>query len=102
MIDPLVEDLITPAEATALYPRGPNGKKVHVSKVYRDMNRGVWGIVLESINTPRLATSRQAVARFFQQLSEASRPAAPAMHNDPARGRANHVVVEQELDRLGF
>ena len=40
MIDPMVEGLITPAEATSLYPRGPNGKKVHVSKVYRDMGRG--------------------------------------------------------------
>ena len=101
MIDTLVEDLITPAEATALYPRGPTGKKVHVSKVYRDMGRGVRGIVLESVRTPRLATSRQAVARFFRRLSEVSRPAAPAARSDVARERANHVV-EQELDRLGF
>lgn len=101
MIDPLVEDLITPAEATAIYPRGPNGKKVHVGKVYRDMKHGVWGIVLESIKTPRLATSRQAVARFFRRLSEASRPAVAANHQEVARNRANDEV-ERELDRLGF
>ena len=101
MIDPLAEDLITPAEATGLYPRGPRGRKVHVSKVYRDMGRGARGVVLESISTPRLATSRQAVARFFRRLSEASRPLEPATRNDVGRTRPDSRV-EQALDRLGF
>ena len=99
-IDPLTEDLITPAAATALYPRGPGGRKVHVSRVYRDMKIGVRGVRLESVKTPRLATSRQAVARFFARLSEGSRPAV-ALSRHPAQQR-NSNAVEQELDRLGF
>jgi hypothetical protein len=95
-IDPLTEDLIWPTEAAKLYPRGPGGKTVHVGRVYRDMKRG-----LESIRTPRMATSRQAVARFFRRLSEVSRPTEPANHNNVARVRATQEV-EQALDRLGF
>ncbi len=102
MIDPLVEELITPTEATAIYPRGPRGKKVHVSKVYRDMDRGVRGVVLESIHTPRLATSRQAVARFFRLLSEASRRSvSPSVAAPVSRGRTSEAI-ERELDLLGF
>ena len=52
-IDPLTEELIRPTEATKLYPRGPDGKTVHVSRVYRDMSRGRHGVVLESIRTPK-------------------------------------------------
>jgi hypothetical protein len=85
VIDPLTEDLIIPAEATALYPRGPKRKKVHVSKVYRDMNRGVRGIVLESIKTRGLTMSQQAVARFFRRLSEVARPVATATRNQAAQ-----------------
>jgi hypothetical protein len=67
------------------------------------MKYGRNGIVLESLRTPALATSREAVARFFQRLTEAlatspvvrghGRPAAPC--------RANQCV-EHELDRLGI
>jgi hypothetical protein len=101
MIDPLLEELITPTEATALYPRGPSGRKVHVSRVYRDIECGFKGIKLESIRTPRLATSRQAVARYFRRLSEASNRAATQIHSDPKPERTNHEV-ERELDRLGI
>lgn len=101
MIDPLTEDLVLPELATGLFPRQPNGKKIHVSAIYRYMKYGCRGVLLESIRTPRLATSRQAVARFCRRLSEVSRPAAPASRNDVTKERANHAV-ERELDRLGF
>src|SRR4051812_46174754 len=102
MIDPLSEDTIWPTVAADLYPRGPEGRKVHVSRVYRDMKRGRYGIVLESIHTPRLATSRQAVARFFQRLTEVRQSASGrTSQTEPARERAN-VEVERELDRLGL
>src|SRR4051812_6611550 len=101
MIDPLKEDLIWPTEATKLYPRGPGGKKRHVSQVYRDMKVGHRGIVLESIRTPKLATSREAVARFFHRLTEASGPAQPAPRSQAGRERSDRDV-ERELDRLGF
>jgi hypothetical protein len=103
MIDPLTEHLIRPTEATKLYPRGPNGKKVHVSKVYRDMQYGHDGVVLESVQTPTLATSREAVARFFRQLTEARtrRQSRPTGRIRPVVDRTNRDV-EQELDRLGI
>jgi Protein of unknown function (DUF1580) len=101
VIDPLVEELITPSQATALYPRNSKGKKVHISKIYRDMDRGARGILLESLRTPRRATSREAVARFFRRLSEAATSGAPDTRHNAVRDRAN-PEVERELDRLGI
>ena len=99
MIDPLAEELISPSAAAGLYPRGPEGKKVHVSKVYRDMKRGHRGISLESVRTPKLATSRQAVARYFRRLDDAMRPTTPARPTSTGRAAGS---VDRELDRLGF
>ena len=100
MIDPLVEQLISPTVATGLYPRGPDGKKVHVSKVYRDMKRGHRGVFLESVHTPKLATSREAVARFFHRLGESYRSPSPVAA--PASRGRKAEAVERELDSLGF
>jgi hypothetical protein len=102
-INPLTEDLIWPTEATKLYPRGPSGKTVHVSRVYRDMKRGRDGIVLESIRTPRMATSRQAVARFFRALSEAHQPTGQVtIRSRSSESMQSDRSVEQELDRIGI
>jgi hypothetical protein len=101
MIDPLLEDLITPAEATNLYPRRRGGRKVHVSRVYRDMHHGIRGVCLEHLRTPRLATSRQAVARFFRRLSEPTTPPGPSRSVRPNPARAARDL-ERELDRLGI
>ncbi len=100
-IDPESEDLLWPNEAPTLYPRGPGGRKVHISRVYRDMKTGRDGIVLESIRTPRLATSRQAVARYFRRLTEADRLHGRVTSNEPPKKRDDERV-EHELDRLGF
>lgn len=101
MIDPLHEDLLSPREATRLYPSGPDGKAVHVSVVYRHLKQGVRGVRLESIRTPRLATSRQAVARFFSQLSNQDGPRQVQSIRNTQRERAQDSV-EHELDRLGL
>jgi hypothetical protein len=101
MIDPLKEDLLTPREAVQVLPRGPTGKPLHVSGVYRLMTRGCRGIVLERLYGPRIVTSRQAVARFLQRLhSEAAGPA-PAAPSCPGRERSGRRV-EDELDQLGL
>ena len=55
MIDPITEDLLVPREATRYFPRGPTGKPLHVSAIYRYMSVGVGGITLESINCPESA-----------------------------------------------
>jgi hypothetical protein len=61
------------------------------------MKRGCRGVVLESIKTPKLATSRQAVARFIRRLSEQGEPANPSVNLATARER-DRRHVEQELD----
>lgn len=99
MIDPTKEVLITPAEATWLYPCNSQGKKVHVSKIYRDMTQGSRGIVLESIRTPRLCTTREAIARFFVRLSEGPTGEVTATK---AVARVHERRIEHELDRLGI
>jgi hypothetical protein len=101
MIDPLTEDVILPSEATRIFPKGPNGKHPHVSFIYRAMKTGCRGVVLESIRTPRLATSRQAVARFLQRLSASGRPTSAPARGLEGRERANREV-EIELDRIGI
>ena len=99
MIDPLTEEVIYPNAAIKLYPRGADGRTPHVSRIYRDMKRGCGGVVLESVRTPKLATSREAVARFFRRLTEAAEPAGTKPM--PARPRSTRDV-EHELDRLGL
>ena len=100
MIDPTKEELITPNEATRYYPRSARGKKVHISKVYRDMQVGHQGLKLESIRTPRLATSREAVSRFFHRLS--GKPGKEASKTQKSNRYGEERQVEQELDRLGI
>jgi hypothetical protein len=101
MIDPLTEEVILPPAAARIFPKGPNGKHPHVSFVYRAMQRGCRGVVLESIRTPKLATSREAVARFICRLTEQAEPikTSVGLATAPERDRRQ---VEQELDRLGF
>jgi hypothetical protein len=102
LIDPLREEVISPNEATNCYQRNSKGKKVHVSKVYRDMKFGQNGIKLESIRTPRLATSREAIARFFRAVTEArQKQDLQSTLTEPARSR-NEETIERELDRLGI
>jgi hypothetical protein len=101
VIDPLTEEIIWPRVAARMFPRGENGKYPHISKIYRLMKTGCRGVVLESIRTPRLATSREAVARFFCRLGEVNR-AVDAEGRGPAGiGRAS-LAAEQELVDLGF
>ena len=101
MIDPLEEELITPADAARYYPRGPSGRRVHVSRVYRDMLHGHDGVVLESIRTPRLATSREAVGRFFTRLTEKTRGDRP-MPTAVGVSARNLDAVTRQLDALGL
>jgi hypothetical protein len=69
-IDPLAEELITAAQAAKLYPPNSRGKHPHLSTVVRHMREGVRGVVLESLQCGgKLATSREAVARLFEQLT---------------------------------
>ena len=101
MIDPRSEDLILPSAATAMFPPSRRGKKIDVKVVYRYMRTGCRGVVLESLRTPRLVTSREAVARFIRRLSDLDRTNLPPARDRVTRAWSNRRV-EQELDRIGI
>jgi hypothetical protein len=107
MIDPTKEPLVLVAGPEpgirGIYPRNPDGSLVSVDRVYRDIRQGRGGIYLECVYTPRLATSREAVARFFARLTEARTAAAPdAGHQSLAARERAKTKVEERLDRLGI
>jgi len=71
MIDSASETLISLAQAAGELPRRRRGRKVHVSCLYRWSTVGCRGVVLESIQVGATrCTSRQALQRFFERLSE--------------------------------
>src|SRR4051812_36217776 len=100
-IDPLNEQLILPREATALFPPGPNGRRIPPSGIFPSMGEGARGVVLESLNTPRKCTSKQAVARFLVRLSQRARPELPQGGGVAARVRPDREA-EHGPDRLGL
>ena len=101
MIDPLREELLSPAQACKLYPLGASGRPPSVSLVYRHIQKGFKGIRLESIRVPRIATSREAVSRFFRRLTEATTPEVQDVVSRGIVARSDQQV-ERELDHLGL
>jgi hypothetical protein len=80
MIDSTSETLIPLREATNLIPRRRAGRKAHVSTLFRWTSAGVRGVVLESVQCGGTrCTSREALDRFFQALTEQRQGTAPAV-----------------------
>lgn len=65
---------------------------------------GCRGIVLETLQTGGTrATSREAVARFFQRLTAAAHGGVTEVRSEQAAGRERHnEQVEHELDAAGI
>lgn len=83
-----------------LLPRHTNGRKVHMSAVYRWANKGVRGIRLQTVRVAgELYTSRAAVEDFIN--ATASRRALDAPVDPPAENRrelaARRVAAEFKL-----
>jgi hypothetical protein len=71
MIDSQPETLISLADAAKTLPRRRRGRKCHVSTLFRWTTIGVRGVVLESIQCGGTrCTSREALQRFFEALSQ--------------------------------
>jgi hypothetical protein len=100
VIDPLREKSLIPRLATEHYPRNSWGKKVHVSRVYRDMLVGKNGVKLECLRTPRLVTSKEAIARFFQRLSNGATQQSQVLTTE--QRTRDQQRTERELDRIGI
>jgi hypothetical protein len=71
MIDTQSEQLITFSQAADDLPRRRRGRKTHVSTLYRWATAGCRGVVLETIQVGATrCTSREALRRFFELLSQ--------------------------------
>jgi len=93
MIDIDHENLIPIREVPRRLPPRPNGKRVHISAVYRWMSRGIHGVVLESAKIGgSVYTSSEAIQRWAEQLS-AIRFSRPACERETTRAR------ERQLDQ---
>jgi hypothetical protein len=70
MIDTMSESVLSLAHAASTLPRR-RGRKPHVSTLHRWATSGCRGVVLETIQLGGTrCTSRQAMQRFFERLSE--------------------------------
>ena len=66
------EELVTFQEALSLIPKR-NGRDPHLSILYRWTSEGLKGVRLEYIQTGGVrCTSKEAIRRFFDRLTEAS------------------------------
>lgn len=93
------EEFFSLRDVAKLLPKRSDGKPIHLNTIYRWATEGLRGIVLET--TPmggRLMTTKDAVSRFFQQLSYARQRHAPVSE---ARRRAIEQA-KSSLRRDGF
>ena len=97
-IDPFSEELLTLSEAARFCPRRRQGKKPHLSTLHRWATRGSRGVVLDTLQTPGgLCTSKEALRRFFGQLTSAKNLA--SRNCQPRQDEHRHAVAERELKR---
>ena len=67
MIDIAREQLISLHEVPTILPPRPSGKRLHISTIYRWVQRGIRGIRLEVVKVGGTTyTSREALQRFVQ------------------------------------
>ncbi|HKQ48567.1 MAG TPA: DUF1580 domain-containing protein [Phycisphaerae bacterium] len=90
MIDTGVENLIPLRAVPQLLPSRPNGKRLHISAVYRWTLRGVKGIRLETVRIGGTTyTSREAIQRFSERLSGSEQ--SPQLVNPVSRSRQRQL-----------
>jgi len=104
------ETVLSLTEATKVLPR-LNGKRPSISTLWRWCRKGLRGVRLEYIRLGRsIATSEEALNRFFEALAEAdevpveNRPAASArpQRANPSRRQASLDAADKVLERAGI
>lgn len=74
MIDVEKEQLLSLTEATRVVP-ALDGRRPHVSSIWRWCRKGVRGVKLEHLRVGRrVSTSKEALARFYENLANAPDP----------------------------
>lgn len=104
MIDTQSEALLSLTDAAKLLPARRGGKKVSISCLYRWTISGCKGVVLECVQIGGTrCTSREALARFFERLTNASTvPKPPNVPLTTAQNRRATEAAMKELERLGI
>jgi hypothetical protein len=82
----IAEELLPFAEAARIVPRRRGGKATSPATLYRWAKVGLRGVRLEAVQAGGvLCTSRGAIARFFQELTEQRFREKPAVNADRVR-----------------
>jgi hypothetical protein len=96
MIDSTTETLISLTEAAKTVPRRRRGRKTHLSTLYRWATIGVRGIVLETLQCGgSRVTSREALQRFFERLSE-SRKGGAVGEDQPVPVAGHRTIAQRQ------
>jgi hypothetical protein len=96
------EALISLPDAAKALPRRRRGRNAHVSTLFRWTTIGVRGVVLESIQIGGTrCTSREALQRFFEQLSLQHQTGAVAGQPGPSTGRRTTAQRQRQSAEAG-
>lgn len=94
MIDVTTEEILSLAEATRALPK-IDGKRPHISTLWRWARKGLCGVQLEYVRLGRrICTSREALSRFAQHLAEAD--GEPAEHRAISKSRPRTEAQRRE------
>jgi len=94
-IDIQNETILSLTEATKVLPR-VNGKRPAVSTLWRWCRKGLRGVQLEYIRMGRnIATSREALNRFFTALADADEPVEQNLAGTRRRTRPTPTAARQ-------
>lgn len=103
MIDTATEDLVALRNVPRCLPPRPNGKRLHISAVYRWTLRGIRGVVLESIRVGGTTyTSREALQRFSERLTGVAPAESPVNPVSRARQRQLEQANNRVMRELGL
>lgn len=99
----LEEHVISLNDAVRLLPKRREGKRPHVSCVYRWTTSGCRGVILESVQIGGTrCTSVEALQRFFAALGVAGQPAALSPPGTNLERQRAIARAERELDDAGI
>jgi hypothetical protein len=114
LLDVIKETVITFQEATEIMPRRRRGRKPHISTLYRWSTSGCRGVVLDTVQVGATrCTSREALQRFFENLTISSRivddrrvdtgvtTMAPLLSRTPSQRQQASEQAARQLERLG-
>lgn len=93
------ERLIRLADVPKLIPSNRDGKKIHISTVFRWCRPGLRGIRLECVKIGGASfTSHEAVERFVAKLSTPIE----ASTDNPDEATARSAAAEAKLEEIGI